>query len=145
MLRYRRRGRGFFGALFDVSADRELQIWGGLRRRRVAGAPHDRDRHLDVGVHALVHRARAGHPLQGGALFRTSIYHSHSVEEVLDRIEEYFEAIETGRPYYGEAIRMYEEGLADIATIGRSRVAGLARTVRSQRLQRLIADSVVEL
>jgi len=41
--------------------------------------------------------------LQGGALFRTSIYHSHTVEEVLDRIEEYFEAIESGRPYYGEA------------------------------------------
>jgi nifR3 family TIM-barrel protein len=41
--------------------------------------------------------------LQGGALFRTSIYHSHSVEEVLDRIEKYFEAIENGRPYYGEA------------------------------------------
>jgi hypothetical protein len=41
--------------------------------------------------------------LQGGALFRTSIYHSHTVEEVLDRIEEYFGAIEEGRPYYGEA------------------------------------------
>lgn len=41
--------------------------------------------------------------LQGGALFRTSIYHSHSVQEILDRISEYFEAIETGRPYYGEA------------------------------------------
>ena len=41
--------------------------------------------------------------LQGGGLFRTSIYHSHTVEEVLDRIEEYFEAIESGRPYYGEA------------------------------------------
>jgi hypothetical protein len=41
--------------------------------------------------------------LQGGALFRTSIYHSHSVEEVLDRIEEYFSAILDGRPYYGEA------------------------------------------
>src|SRR5499425_240944 len=41
--------------------------------------------------------------LQGGALFRTSIYHSHSVTEILDRIEEYFEAIENGRPYYGEA------------------------------------------
>lgn len=41
--------------------------------------------------------------LQGGALFRTSIYHSHTVEEVLDRIEEYFEAVETGKPYYGEA------------------------------------------
>jgi len=41
--------------------------------------------------------------LQGGALFRTSIYHSHSVEEILDRISEYFEAITMGRPYYGEA------------------------------------------
>jgi tRNA-dihydrouridine synthase len=41
--------------------------------------------------------------LQGGALFRTSIYHSHSVEEVLERIEEYFTAIESGRAYYGEA------------------------------------------
>ena len=41
--------------------------------------------------------------LQGGALFRTSLYHSHSVEEILSRIEEYFGAIESGRPYLGEA------------------------------------------
>lgn len=41
--------------------------------------------------------------LQGGALFRTSIYHSHSVTEILDRIEDYFNAIESDRPYYGEA------------------------------------------
>jgi tRNA-dihydrouridine synthase B len=40
--------------------------------------------------------------LQGGALFRTTIYHSHSVTEILERITEYFEAMETGRPYYGE-------------------------------------------
>ncbi|HEY0322055.1 MAG TPA: tRNA dihydrouridine synthase DusB [Pyrinomonadaceae bacterium] len=40
--------------------------------------------------------------LPGGALFRTAVYHSHSVEEVLDRISEYFEAMEAGRPYYGE-------------------------------------------
>ncbi|HKC65186.1 MAG TPA: tRNA dihydrouridine synthase DusB [Pyrinomonadaceae bacterium] len=40
--------------------------------------------------------------LQGGALFRTTIYHSHSVTEILDRITEYFEAVTTGRPYYGE-------------------------------------------
>jgi tRNA-dihydrouridine synthase B len=40
--------------------------------------------------------------LQGGALFRTALYHSHSVEEILDRISEYFEAIGSGRPYYGE-------------------------------------------
>ena len=37
--------------------------------------------------------------LQGGATFRTSIYHSHSVDEILDRIAEYFEAIAAGRPY----------------------------------------------
>jgi nifR3 family TIM-barrel protein len=41
--------------------------------------------------------------LQGGALFRTSVYHSHSVDEILGRIEEYFEAITSGRPYFGEA------------------------------------------
>ncbi len=31
--------------------------------------------------------------LRGGANFRTSIYHSHSVTEILDRIAEYFEAV----------------------------------------------------
>src|SRR5438132_8847079 len=41
--------------------------------------------------------------LQGGAMFRTAIYHSHSVEEILDRISEYFEAITGGRQYFGEA------------------------------------------
>jgi tRNA-dihydrouridine synthase B len=40
--------------------------------------------------------------LQGGALFRTALYHSHSVEEILDRISEYFEAIAAGRQYFGE-------------------------------------------
>jgi tRNA-dihydrouridine synthase B len=40
--------------------------------------------------------------LPGGALFRQAVYHSHSVEEVLNRISEYFEAMEAGRPYYGE-------------------------------------------
>ncbi len=41
--------------------------------------------------------------LQGGALFRTALYHSHSVEEILDRISEYFETIAAGRQYFGEA------------------------------------------
>jgi tRNA-dihydrouridine synthase len=41
--------------------------------------------------------------LKGGALFRTALYHSHSVEEILDRISEYFEAISGGRQYFGEA------------------------------------------
>ncbi len=40
--------------------------------------------------------------LQGGALFRTAIYHSHSVQEILDRICEYFETISAGRHYFGE-------------------------------------------
>jgi nifR3 family TIM-barrel protein len=48
--------------------------------------------------------------LQGGALFRTTLYHSHSVMEILDRISEYFEAIASGRPYLGEnAARPPEE------------------------------------
>src|SRR5262249_8364507 len=41
--------------------------------------------------------------LQGGALFRTALYHSHSVDEILDRISGYFEAITAGRQYFGEA------------------------------------------
>ncbi len=41
--------------------------------------------------------------LQGGALFRTALYHSHSVDEILDRISEYFETISAGRQYFGEA------------------------------------------
>jgi tRNA-dihydrouridine synthase B len=40
--------------------------------------------------------------LPGGALFRTAIYHSHSVTEILDRISEYFETISAGRQYFGE-------------------------------------------
>jgi len=40
--------------------------------------------------------------LQGGALFRTALYHSHSVDEILDRITEYFETITAGKPYFGE-------------------------------------------
>jgi hypothetical protein len=37
--------------------------------------------------------------LRGGATFRTSIYHSHSVAEILERIGEYFEAVAAGRNY----------------------------------------------
>ncbi|HEY0006364.1 MAG TPA: tRNA dihydrouridine synthase DusB [Pyrinomonadaceae bacterium] len=46
--------------------------------------------------------------LQGGALFRTTIYHSHSVQEILERISEYFEAIAAGRPYLGEGSAIKE-------------------------------------
>jgi nifR3 family TIM-barrel protein len=41
--------------------------------------------------------------LQGGALFRTALYHSHSVTEILDRISVYFETITAGKQYFGEA------------------------------------------
>lgn len=37
--------------------------------------------------------------LKGGATFRTTLYHSHSVAEILDRIAEYFEAVAAGRHY----------------------------------------------
>src|SRR3989442_6910236 len=47
--------------------------------------------------------------LQGGALFRTAVYHSHSADEILSRIADYFEAIESGRPYFGEAGAPIEE------------------------------------
>jgi nifR3 family TIM-barrel protein len=40
--------------------------------------------------------------LNGGARFRQVIYHSHSVDEVLDRIGEYFETVAAGRTYIGE-------------------------------------------
>jgi tRNA-dihydrouridine synthase B len=46
--------------------------------------------------------------LRGGALFRTALYHSHSVEEILDRISDYFETISAGRQYFGEAGRPAE-------------------------------------
>ncbi|HEU4594210.1 MAG TPA: tRNA dihydrouridine synthase DusB [Pyrinomonadaceae bacterium] len=40
--------------------------------------------------------------LPGGARFRQVIYHSHAVEEILDRIGEYFETVAAGRTYVGE-------------------------------------------
>jgi len=41
--------------------------------------------------------------LTGGSRFRQVIYHSHSVSEVLERIEDYFETIAAGRTYIGES------------------------------------------
>jgi tRNA-dihydrouridine synthase B len=40
--------------------------------------------------------------LQGGARFRQVLYHSHSVDEILERIGEYFETVADGRTYLGE-------------------------------------------
>jgi tRNA-dihydrouridine synthase B len=37
--------------------------------------------------------------LIGGALFRQTLYHSHSVEEILDNIGIYFETLNSGRTY----------------------------------------------
>jgi tRNA-dihydrouridine synthase B len=61
--------------------------------------------------------------LQGGALFRTAVYHSHSVDEILGRISEYFEAIESGRPYHGEAsaaelVEAPELDSCEVASVG---------------------------
>ena len=40
--------------------------------------------------------------LPGGSRFRQVIYHSHEVNEILDRIEEYFATVAAGRTYMGE-------------------------------------------
>ena len=40
--------------------------------------------------------------LHGGARFRQVLYHSHSVDEILERIGEYFETVAAGRTYLGE-------------------------------------------
>jgi tRNA-dihydrouridine synthase B len=40
--------------------------------------------------------------LPGGARFRQVIYHSHAVDEILDRIGEYFETVAAGLNYVGE-------------------------------------------
>ncbi len=47
--------------------------------------------------------------LAGGARFRTAIYHSHAVDEILARIEDYFETIAAGRVYLGEGGDVPEE------------------------------------
>lgn len=47
----------------------------------------------------------AGHftkGLLGGSRFRTALYHSHTVAEILTRIDEYFECVREGRMYMGE-------------------------------------------
>ncbi len=47
--------------------------------------------------------------LAGGAAFRTSIYHSHSVEEILARIADYFETVAAGRLYGDGSREVMEE------------------------------------
>ena len=37
--------------------------------------------------------------LVGGAQFRLKLYHSHSAEEILDNITNYFRTLETGKEY----------------------------------------------
>ncbi len=47
----------------------------------------------------------AGHftkGLEGGSRFRTALYHSQTVEDLLENVEDYFECIASGRPYLGE-------------------------------------------
>ena len=40
--------------------------------------------------------------LSGGSRFRTALYHSQDIDAILARIDEYFEAVVTGRTYLGE-------------------------------------------
>ena len=60
--------------------------------------------------------------LQGGALFRTAMYHSHTVDEILGRISEYFEAIEAAKPYFGEG----SPDVVDAPELDSCEVAGVA-------------------
>lgn len=61
--------------------------------------------------------------LQGGSLFRQAVYHSHSVEEVLGRIYEYFYAMERGLPYYGEG--KPEEAVEEAPVLDSCEAAGV--------------------
>jgi len=47
--------------------------------------------------------------LPGGALFRQTLYHSHSAEEILDNITAYFEALSSGRKFGDGAIEAEAE------------------------------------
>ena len=48
--------------------------------------------------------------LQGGALFRTSLYHSHTVDEILSReSRNTSRRLRHGKPYFGEAGAPIEE------------------------------------
>ena len=54
----------------------------------------------------------AGHftkGLLGGSRFRTALYHSHTVEEILSRIDEYFDHVREGRMYMGEEEAVTED------------------------------------
>jgi len=62
--------------------------------------------------------------LRGGALFRTALYHSHSVDEILGRISEYFETISAGRQYFGEGREPSE--IIEAPELDSCEVAGVA-------------------
>ena len=47
--------------------------------------------------------------LLGGSRFRTALFHSQSVDDILTRIEDYFEAVAAGRMYMGEEADAPEE------------------------------------
>ncbi len=42
--------------------------------------------------------------LVGGSRFRQVLYHAHAVDEILERIDEYFETVAAGRTYVGEGV-----------------------------------------
>jgi tRNA-dihydrouridine synthase B len=51
--------------------------------------------------------------LQGGAVFRTTIYHSQSVEEIVDHIGDYFETVAAGRRYGDGQTEILEAPMLD--------------------------------
>lgn len=47
--------------------------------------------------------------LLGGSRFRTALYHSHTVDDILFRIDEYFQAVHAGVMYMGEESNIEED------------------------------------
>ncbi|MDQ1559810.1 MAG: tRNA-dihydrouridine synthase [Pyrinomonadaceae bacterium] len=55
--------------------------------------------------------------LVGGSRFRQVLYHSHAVDEILERIEEYFETVAAGRVYVGEGEVTADEAAEESPTL----------------------------
>ncbi len=68
--------------------------------------------------------------LVGGALFRKTLYHSHSVQEVLDNIGIYFATIEGGK-IYGDGIIEVESRDEDLEILSCDAFDGTRTSVRS--------------
>src|SRR5688572_25255382 len=54
--------------------------------------------------------------LVGGALFRTTLYHSHSAQEILDNIDNYFHTLAAGQTF-GNGLVETEDPIIDSCEI----------------------------